>query len=84
MIDLTHISTTFACDAEGGQTLTVVDFRPVIRRWVSHVSPENIDVKVGTWNRATLKTTWQTVKLPEADKWARALKVMGWRMEQWA
>tara|TARA_Y100000114_G_C11628646_1_gene263318 strand:- start:150 stop:401 length:252 start_codon:yes stop_codon:yes gene_type:complete len=82
MLDTSYTVTTFAHDDATGRTTATVEFHPVIRRWVSHVSPERIDVKVYVWERGAV-TTSRVVKLPEAHRLAKAYAVKGWRMEQW-
>ena len=80
MLDLTATITSFVTNDV--PTSKGVQFRPVIRRWVSHVSPERIDVKIYVWERGAGETR-RVVKLPEAHRLARAYAVKGWRMEQW-
>ena len=82
MLDTSYLVTTFAHDDATGKTTAVVEFRPVIRRWVSHVSWEHIDVKINVWERGAGETR-RVVKLPEAHRLAKAYAVKGWRMEQW-
>ena len=82
MLDTSYLVTTFAHDDAAGRTTAVVEFRPVIRRHVSHVSPERIDVKINVWERGGGETR-RVVKLPEAQRLAKAYAVKGWRMEQW-
>ena len=80
MLDLTVTCTTFVTrDTPSSQG---VQFRPVIRRWVSHVSPESLDVQVMTWTRGS-ESVHKMVKLPEAQKMAQKHRDAGWREERW-
>ena len=83
MLDTSYRVTTFAHDNAAGRTTATVEFHPVIRRHVSHVSPERIDVKINVWERGAGETCRVVVKLPEAHRLAKAYAVKGWRMEQW-
>ena len=80
MLDLTATITSFVTNDV--PTSKGVQFRPVIRRWVSHVSPENIDVKVWSWTRGS-ESVHTVVKLPEAQKMAQKYRAAGWYEERW-
>ena len=80
MFDLSAKITSFS--TTDIPTTSGVIFRPVRRSWVSHVSFENVDVEVDSWNRAS-GTTRTVVTMAEAMKVAATLAEQGMRVERW-
>ena len=78
MLDPTAIITSFVTNDT--PTSQGIQFRPVIRRSVSHVSPENIDVRVWKWTRGS-GSVGEVGKLPEAQKMAQKYRDAGWYEE---
>ena len=73
-------------------SLQGVQFRPIIRRHVTHVSPENIKVEVTFWVRKHENellasqdgaTTVVTVTLPKANEMAEKYRAKGWYEATW-
>jgi len=91
MLDLTAAVHTFASlEIPSHQG---VQFRPIIRRHVTHVSPENIKVKVTFWVRSGAEatpplataenTTEVTVTLAKANEMAEKFRTKGWFEAKW-
>jgi len=78
MPDLTATITSFVTNDV--PTSQGIQFRPVRRPWVSHVSPENIDVRVWKWTRGS-ESVHEVVKMPEAQKMAQKYRDAGWYEE---
>ena len=90
MLDLTAAVHTFA--SLEIPSLQGVMFRPIIRSYVSHVSPENIKVEVTFWVRqhedsrlATKENTSTVVTVPlaAASALAEKYRAKGWHEAKW-
>ena len=80
MLDPTSTLTSFV--TTDVPTSQGVQFRPHIRRWVTHVSPENIDCTVWAWTRNG-ESVHRIVSLSEANEMAQMCRDNGWREERW-
>lgn len=83
MLDLGITITSFVTNDD--PTSQSIQFRPVmsqVERWgISHVSPDDIDVKVWKWTRGG-DTIHEVVKLPVAEKMAQECRAVGWYEER--
>ena len=78
MLDPAAVITSFVSDHEPQG----VQFRPRIRRWVTHVSPENIDCTVWAWTEDG-ESVHRIVSLSEANEMAQVCRDNDWREERW-
>ena len=90
MLDLAATVHTFA--SLEIPSLQGVQFRPIIRSYVSHVSPENIKVEVTFWVRkhdnphlASQDGATTVVKVPlaKANDMAEKYRAKGWHEAKW-
>ena len=81
MLDLLASVTTFT-DHSVSPSPCGVQMRPLIRRHVTHVSPEKLKVEVIHWRRGA-GSRKEVVSVEEADRMAKICRLKGLTEETW-